>query len=359
MARNTSPLMEWLRPGSVRRASIPPLEAGLRPNSRLDDSPVLLDDGGAPQDVAFLRGVLHVSEGTRVARVTGGRAETVAELGGAVGALRAAGDDLLVAVAGRGLVRVTSTGTVRDECTHDLVRQCVTDFAVLSDGTCVVAVGSTDVAADRWSHELVAGRRSGRLVAIRRTEAQVLDDGLGWPAGVASDGVGGFLLSLAMDHRVERRTLASPRAGAALAANMAGYPGRIRERAAGGWWIAMPYLRNRATELILGDDAIRADMAANVDPTLWLVPMLRSENVYRDPLQIGQQRVMGVLKPWAPPRAYGLALRLDPDGRIVESAHSRPDGSRKGVTGVAVREGGVVVACQGARMVVDVTEAQP
>ena len=359
MARNTSPLMEWLRPGAVRRASIPPLEAGLRPNSRLDDSPILLNDGATPQDVAFLHGVLYVSEGTRVARVADGRAEPLADLGGAVGALRIVGDDLIVAVAGRGLARVTSTGQVLDECNHDLIRQCVTDFAVLPDGTCIVAVGSTDVAADQWSHELVAGRRSGRLVAVRASEAQVLDDRLGWPAGVASDGTGGFLVSLAMDHRVERRQLRSPGTGTALTANMAGYPGRIRERTTGGWWIAMPYLRNRATELILADDAIRADMAANVDPTLWLVPMLRSENVYRDPLQIGQQRVMGVLKPWAPPRAYGLALRLDPDGRIIESAHSRPDGSRKGVTGVAVRDGGVVVACQGARMLVDVTEAHP
>ena len=162
-----------------------------------------------------------------------------------------------------------------------------------------------------------------------------------------------------MDHRIERRTLAAPRTGSALTANMAGYPGRIRERPAGGWWVAMPYLRNRATELILADDAIRNDMAANIDPTLWLVPMLRSENVYRDPLQIGQQRVMGVLKPWAPPRAYGLVFRVGPDGRIVESAHSRPDGHRKGVTGVAVRDRGVVVACQGARVLVDVTEEQP
>jgi hypothetical protein len=43
---------------------------------------------------------------------------------------------------------------------------------------------------------------------------------------------------------------------------------------------------------------------------------------------------MGVLKPWAPPRSYGLVLRVAADGRIERSLHSLVDGRHHGITAV-------------------------
>ena len=41
---------------------------------------------------------------------------------------------------------------------------------------------------------------------------------------------------------------------------------------------------------------------------------------------------MGIHKPWAPSRSYGLVVRLDAAMRPVASFHSRANGHRHGVT---------------------------
>ena len=48
-------------------------------------------------------------------------------------------------------------------------------------------------------------------------------------------------------------------------------------------------------------------------------------------MQGAHLRTMGVLKPWAPPRSYGLVIRLSPQGVPLHSLHSRVDGINHGV----------------------------
>jgi hypothetical protein len=368
MTRSSVAIREFFRPGSIRRPSLPPLEAGLRPNSRLDEAVVVLrEDDVEVDDLAAWNGGLVVSSSNRLLCRGGPGGDTVlASFDGPITAFRVVGNQIVAAVEGTGLVAVDPSGSTHVLCTDDLVRRCVTDLAIvgggsLASGRFVIAVGSSELSASSWSQELVRLQTTGRIVDVRisggTATAETVADGLAWPSGVADAGNGDYLVSLSLGHRIERRSLNTSTV-VPVFENLAGYPGRIRERDGGGWWIAMPYLRNRATELVLGDDAMRADMVANVHPDVWIVPQLRSENVYRDPLQIGQQRVMGVIKPWAPPRSYGLAFRMDLDGRVVESVHSRPDGDRKGVTGVAPTKDGVYVSCRGARVVVKISEEQ-
>jgi hypothetical protein len=368
MTRSSTAIREFLRPGSIRRPSLPPLEAGLRPNSRLDEAVVVIrEDDVEVDDLAPWNGGLVASSGARLlCRGGSGGDHLLASFDGPITALRVVGEQIVAAVEGTGLVTVDASGATHVLCTDELIRRCVTDLSLVGGGSAasgrfIVAVGSSELSASSWSQELVRLRTTGRLVEVRVSggagSASTIAEGLAWPSGVADAGDGEYLVSLSLAHRIERRSLNNSTVEPVFE-NLAGYPGRIREREGGGWWIAMPYLRNRATELVLGDDAMRADMLANVHPEVWLVPQLRSENVYRDPLQIGQQRVMGVIKPWAPPRSYGLAFRMDPDGRVVESVHSRPDGDRKGVTGVAPTKDGVYVSCRGARVVVKISEEQ-
>lgn len=52
---------------------------------------------------------------------------------------------------------------------------------------------------------------------------------------------------------------------------------------------------------------------------------------------------MGVLKPWAPPRSYGLVIRMDDTGRILSALHSRVDGQHHGI--VAAAEAGGDLYC--------------
>jgi hypothetical protein len=58
-------------------------------------------------------------------------------------------------------------------------------------------------------------------------------------------------------------------------------------------------------------------------------------------------RQMGVLKPWAPARSYGLVIRLDVSFQPVASFHSRADGVRHGVTSSVECDDKLIVACKG------------
>jgi hypothetical protein len=63
-------------------------------------------------------------------------------------------------------------------------------------------------------------------------------------------------------------------------------------------------------------------------------------------------RSMGVHKPWAPTRSYGLVVRLDARWQPVSSAHSRAGGQRHGVTGLVEHGGRLLAASQGGDVVV-------
>jgi hypothetical protein len=353
--RTLRAVKEFLRPASVSHHSLPPLEAGLRPNSRLDDARPLTPSGEYQADdvLAASGDQLWFSAGTGLLLWEKGDVRPVADLGGPTGALAPYGDGtVVVAVEGRGLVTVGADGTVGDLCSDEAVRRCVTDVALRPDDGLVVTVGSTEVGGDGWARELVKGRATGRLVGVEEGRATIAADRLAWPAGVAVEDDGSLLLSVGHAHRIERRAAGALNRSRPVLDKLAFYPGRIR-RGSTGWWVAVPYLRNRATELVLSEPGMAEDMVRTVGEQQWLVPSLRRENIYLDPLQMGQLRVLGVLKPWAPPRSYGLVFLFDAEGRVVESHHSRADGNRHGITGVCETDGRVVVAGKGCRSLLE------
>src|SRR5690606_1620032 len=103
-----------------------------------------------------------------------------------------------------------------------------------------------------------------------------------------------------------------------LLRNLPAFPGRIVPHGA-GWLVAFPYLRNRLSELLLEESDFVDEMVRTIPPDEWLVPSLRINNPYASALQLGQLRVLGVLKPWAPARTYGLVGVLDEPGRFSAS----------------------------------------
>lgn len=361
MSRALLALQEFVNPGSVRRPSVPPMDAGLRPNDLLDSAPEIVPPASVEPDDVVIRadGTVWFSSGTEIWSAASGAVSHIADLGAPVGALGVRGDAVVAAVQDRGLVEVGADGGSRTFCADAAVQSCVTDLSVLPDGDVLVCVGSRRHAtASDWGRALLHGDRSGELVRVGSTGAAVVAECLGWPAGVAPADDGDVLVSLGFGHEIQRRSLGRPdRAGSAVVRNLAFYPGRIRS-ARGGWWVAAPYVRNRATELVLDEPALCRDLVMTVHEGEWPLPRLRMENPYRDPLQLGQLRVLGVLKPWAPPRSYGLVVFLGSDGRIHRSFHSRVDGSRHGVTGVFSRGSQLVVALRGARSLLDLEGVQ-
>jgi hypothetical protein len=65
-------------------------------------------------------------------------------------------------------------------------------------------------------------------------------------------------------------------------------------------------------------------------------------------MQIGSVKALGIQKPWAPPRSYGLLVRLDGDGEATDSIHSQAGGRFHGITGAVATPQGTVIVARGA-----------
>ena len=72
--------------------------------------------------------------------------------------------------------------------------------------------------------------------------------------------------------------------------------------------------RTQLVEFVLREPAYRRRMMAEIDPAYWVAPRLRSGLSFKEPMQGAHIKTMGVIKPWAPPRSYGLVIRLGADG---------------------------------------------
>jgi len=88
-------------------------------------------------------------------------------------------------------------------------------------------------------------------------------------------------------------------------------------------------------------------MIAEIEPEYWVVPRLNSGNSFKEPLQGAHIKTMGMLKPWAPPRSYGLVIRLGADGLPRYSVHSRADGINHGIVAAAELNGDLIMIAKG------------
>jgi hypothetical protein len=65
-------------------------------------------------------------------------------------------------------------------------------------------------------------------------------------------------------------------------------------------------------------------------------------------MQMGGVKALGIQKPWAPPRSYGLLVHLGAKGEVINSMHSRTGGRFHGITVACMTPQGLVVASRGA-----------
>ena len=130
----------------------------------------------------------------------------------------------------------------------------------------------------------------------------------------------------------------------------------------GGVWLSCFVSRTQLVEFVLREKAYRQKMVTEIDPRFWVVPALSSGKSFLEPLQGAGVKQMGVLKPWAPPRSYGLVLKVSAQGRILSSMHSQVDGQHHGITGVAEYQGHLYAVSKGSgrllRVAVSSTSAQ-
>ena len=135
--------------------------------------------------------------------------------------------------------------------------------------------------------------------------------------------------------------------------NYAGYPSRITADARGGYWMAFFGMRTQLIEFVLRERAFCESMMARVPRELWIGPSLEGRFDYREPTQIGRIKKLGIQKPWAPPRSYGLVARLDAEAQVLYSLHSRVEGRVHGVTAVRSLGARVLALAKGRGLLVE------
>jgi len=337
---------------------IPVLDGAFSPNNRLDQARVLGEPIDRPDDLVIGPDqALYVSSACQVLRCTGAdfaQREVFVTTDDLAGPLAFSNDGkLLVGVAGQGLLAFDAAG-VRIGTLNDVAGvplACPTALTVASDGAVFVTDGSRAHRADDWLPDLLQRLPpTGRLVACDASlgSARVLADGLDWPSGITFDKRSGELwLTEAWKHRLTARTTDGA-LHRVIVRNFAGYPSRVTSDPQGGGWMAFFGMRTQLIEFVLRERAFCEAMMATVPRELWIGPSLENRFDYREPTQIGHIKKLGIQKPWAPPRSYGLVARLDDQGEPVSSLHSRVQGRVHGVTAVR-RVGTRVLALAKAR----------
>jgi Strictosidine synthase len=344
--------------------AVPVLDGGFLPNTRLDDATCLAKITSPDSLAITSNGDIYVSTAKKILVFRGGafdRPEPFASFDTAVGALALCHDGrLLAALSGIGVLALDEAGREcsRLEAVDDTPLACVTAIATATDGGVFVTDGSRHNTTDRWLHDLMENRSgSGRLIACDSSlgSARVIQDGLAWPGGVAlSSEERHVLITETWMHRV----LSAHRDGTelrCLTRNFAAYPSRICRAAAGGYWIAFFGLRTQLTEFILREHKFRAKMMESIDPNLWIGPSLGNHFDRREPTQIGRIKKLGLQKPWAPPRSYGLVARVNEEGDAIESLHSRVSGAIHGITDMRENHGRLVTVSKGHHKLVAAT----
>lgn len=332
--------------------TVPVMDGALKPNDYLERLPSLAMIEDADNAVATADGLL-VSSGPRLLRLDAGGAPSLHSAHEAPIACVAA------SAAGALAIGLDGTGMRIAGGRHDgkLVARaagralaCPTAALFLDEDTLVVGIGSAEFTPAQWSRDLLHHGRSGAVLRIDLSsgDAVELASGLGFPNGLCLDeSAGAIVVAEAWRHRLFALDADRPSAPRELLADLPAYPGRIVPSASGGYWLALFAVRSQLQEFVLREDRFRRQMIAEVDPAFWIAPALSSGRSFKEPLQAGGVIRLGIHKPWAPTRSYGLVVRLDGEFQPAWSMHSRADGRRHGVTSLAEAGGRLFVTSRG------------
>ncbi len=318
---------------------VPVMDGPLKANEKLDSCETRHRIEAIDNLTACGTGLL-ASSGPKLLRINGGTLESVAEFSSPISAIAVAGDGRVAIGLDAG--RVLLTAAAGGECLAVVDIACPTALLFLEDGRLAIASGSANNAPGRWRRDLMDHGATGSVLLWDGDSSApvALARGLGWPYGLAQVPSGQLVVSESWRHRL---VLVDPvRPGAAPVATplqrLPGYPSRIVRANGGGYWLSVFAPRNQLVEFTLSEIEYRERMMASVPEEFWVAPTLRSGSDFREPLQGGGVKQMGVLKPWAPTLSYGLVVRLGDDFRPLSSLHSRANGRVHGITSLATAD---------------------
>jgi len=331
--------------------TVPVLDGALKSNRLIEDAEVVAEFD-APEDLASDGHALFVADGARVLRIDADHAPTIEHaFDHAISALACLPAGAMAVALGGREVRVV--GGPHDGRRFDAVAgrrlNAVNALAGAPNGRLLASDGSQTQPPERWKHDVMELGRSGRLLEFDLADGSARERaaGLAHAFGVAATGDDVAWVCESWRHRVVQFGGAS--AGRAVVDELPGYPSRIAPAHGGGWWLTCFTLRTQIVEFVLREPAFRKRMLREIDPRYWIAPALTSGETYLEPMQGAHLKTMGVVKPWAPPRSYGLVIRLTADGLIRYSLHSRFDGKHHGIVAAVERDGWLYLLSKGRR----------
>jgi len=331
--------------------TVPPMDGALRPNQALERASVAAEVR-APDNLVSYRGDVLFSSGHELRAL--GSNSVLRSFERPISCVAAAADGrLAVGLLGAEVVLVHPDGST------NLLPLKVTAHATalaFHEDALIVCRGSAQYNPDQWKRDLmeagVSKPGSGSVVLIPRDSAhRRLADGLRWPYGaVARDGQ--VIVSESWSHRL----LVLDPAGAApprpVLSDLPGYPARICASSDGGLWLAVFAPRSQLIKFVLREDGYRRRMLNEIDSDFWIAPTIANDRSFLEPIQGGALKQMGVLKPWAPSRSYGLVVKLNATFEPVVSFHSRADGTRHGTTSIVEHHERLYIASKGGDVIV-------
>ncbi|TPL01496.1 MULTISPECIES: strictosidine synthase [unclassified Mesorhizobium] len=237
---------------------------------------------------------------------------------------------------------------------------CPTAGVFADENTLVVCNGSSAHPVGEWAQDLLELGRSGSVlrIDIGARGASVIQGGLGYPSGVCIADGDRVAVSEAWRHHLLTVGIGSKGRATPLA-DLPAYPGRICPSNHGGYWLTMFAVRSQLQEFVLREKRYKREMMETVAPEYWIAPTLSSGHSFKEPLQAGGVIRLGIHKPWAPTRSYGLVVRLDDQFQPIWSAHSRADGKRHGITSCVEDAGRLLLTSKGCGAILALDHLDP
>lgn len=348
--RSFRQMFDSFRGSGEAAVAIPSMDGSLRPNGLLDRASTAFEGKGE-------RVVCVASDSARCLFTVGREIYRLGDGADRAPAPLATCDGLVSALAthpsGRFVLGLEGGGLFVGDATSAPVAipgaarlfNCPVGLAFESAETVIVANGSASHGPDRWRRDLMEKNRSGGVwrVDLAGGRAVCLAKNLGYPSGVVVGKDGGLVVCEGWRHRL----LLFDRNGqsSVVLDDLPGYPGSIAPSRDGGYWLAVFAPRRQLVEFVLREDGYRKQMISTLEERHWIAPAIETGLDYFEPVQSGGVRRLGMVKPWAPTRSYGLVVRLGADFNPRASYHSRAGAKRHGVTGVAEWGDRVFVAC--------------
>ena len=313
--------------------SVPVLDGAFKPNNLLEEAEVLVERAGLEDLAVNDKGQLFAACGSAVFAVSSdGEMSKLASFDQDVTALAVLNDNSMVVALGDKVITGVGTSSERITKEADGIRfVAVTALSVQKDGQVLVTDGSDKYPSSDWRRDLMSKNRKGRLIRLnpKTGKAQVLASGLAYAFGAYNTKENGILVSESWTHSISQ--VSTQGKSSTIIEHLPGYPCRFAACDDGGFWLTLFCSRTQLVEFVLKENDYRQEMMKTIPPEYWIAPSYGSGTDFLEPLQGGGVKQMGYLKPWAPPRSYGLLVRFGSDLTPEFSLHSRVGGKHHGI----------------------------